>query len=136
MILARSQFEFARHLLFPLIPAGCINLLTGHHRMARGKTHIGAVLLSALVFLLLCGIVAGEFPELLSLTDNPTNDFTFRRTHDVALPALTNARRQVRAADTNLIDPASDPLFSRLGGFQKAVLFRPPLFILHTVLRT
>lgn len=104
--------------------------------MGRGRTHIGAVLVSALVFVLLCGIVAGEFPELLSLTDNPTNDFTFRRTHDVAVPVLLNARRQVRAVDTNLIDPAGDPPLSRPGGFQKAVLFRPPLFILHTVLRT
>jgi hypothetical protein len=104
--------------------------------MARGRTHIGAVLVAALVFVLLCSIVAGEFPELLSLTDNPTNDFTFRRTHDAALPVLVNARRQVRAVDTNVIDPASDPLFSRPGVFQKTVLFRPPLFILHTVLRT
>jgi hypothetical protein len=104
--------------------------------MARGRTHIGVVFVSALVFLLLCGIVAGEFPELLSLTDNPTNDFTLRRTHDVALPVLVDAHRQVRAVDINLIDPASDPLFFRLGAFQKAILFRPLLFILHTVLRT
>jgi len=44
--------------------------------MERKQTGIGKVIAQALILLLLCGIVGGEFPELLSLTDNASNDFT------------------------------------------------------------
>jgi hypothetical protein len=41
---------------------------------------LGRLLFSFAVCLLLCGIVFAEIPELLSLTDNVSNDFTIRKT--------------------------------------------------------
>jgi len=39
----------------------------------------GRLLFCSVVCLLLCGIVSAELPELLSLTDNTSNDFTTRK---------------------------------------------------------
>lgn len=35
--------------------------------------------LTFIAFLLLCGLVTAEIPELISLTDNPSNDFMIRK---------------------------------------------------------
>jgi hypothetical protein len=37
------------------------------------------ILVPTIVGLLLCGLVASELPEILSLTDNTANDFTIRK---------------------------------------------------------
>src|SRR5215472_6354116 len=48
--------------------------------MPKHRSIFGRVVLCLLVCVLLCGIVSSELPELLSLTDNTSNDFTFRKT--------------------------------------------------------
>jgi hypothetical protein len=80
------------------------------------RTEIRKILVSSLVALLLCGIVASEFPELLSLTDNTANDFTLRKTNTEGLRALPDA---VRVA-INFSVPAATLLHSRLVLFEKA----------------
>jgi hypothetical protein len=47
--------------------------------MTQHRSIFGRVVFCSLVFVLLCGIVSSELPELLSLTDNTSNDFTFRK---------------------------------------------------------
>src|SRR4029077_4932550 len=43
------------------------------------RSTFAVILLSCLACWLSCVIVLEEFPELLSLTDNPSNDFAVRR---------------------------------------------------------
>jgi hypothetical protein len=101
--------------------------------MQRGRTNIGMILVRALVLLMLCGIVAGEFPELLSLTDNATNDFTVRKADPAVAPTLVHARH-VRKADIDSYTCALE--FSRASSFETAELVPSRAFILHFVLRT
>jgi hypothetical protein len=104
--------------------------------MARGRTNIGKILVPALVFLLLCGIVGAEFPELLSLTDNTANDFTLRSTNSVVSPIRLDTSSHLRATDIESNTPAPGLLFSRLRSFEKAALVPSAAFILHPALRT
>jgi hypothetical protein len=104
--------------------------------MSRGRTNISKILLPGLVFLLLCGIVAGEFPELLSLSDNTANDFTVRRTDSVVSPAFLGASTHVRKADINSSTCTPELHFSRVSPFEKAELIPSAAFTVHSVLRT
>ena len=104
--------------------------------MVRSRLKIVGVLVPALLLLLLCGIVAAEFPELLSLTDNATNDFTVRNANGLVLPAVADAGRGVRVADADSNSPAFALLFSRLRLLEKASLLTQEPVILHAVLRT
>jgi len=103
--------------------------------MVSKRISIGKILARALLCLLLCGIVAGEFPELLSLTDNATNDFTVRGARSVVPTVRLNTSKHVRIADRDSV-PASNLLFSRLSPFEKAELIPSDVFILHSILRT
>jgi hypothetical protein len=96
---------------------------------------IGKIFARALLFLLLCGIVAGEFPELLSLTDNTANDFTVRSAQSVVPPVRLNVTKNVRIADKDFA-LAHNLLFSRLSPFEKAELVPSDVFILYSILRT
>jgi hypothetical protein len=104
--------------------------------MARNQPNIGKILVTAVVVLLLCGIVAGEFPELLSLTDNATNDFTVLRTKSVASRVLHAVRKQlpVSDVDSNTLTPAS--LFSYARPSEKEAYVPSGAFVLHPILRT
>jgi hypothetical protein len=93
------------------------------------------MLITALVTLLLCGIVAAELPELLSLTDVTANGFTMRRADSLVLPVFQSAK-DVQKAAIDFDNPALDSHFSRAGAFEKAALVLAPPFILHSVLRT
>jgi hypothetical protein len=89
-----------------------------------------------IVFLLLCGIVGGEIPELLALTDNTTNDFTIRNMNSVISPRLRNAGTHIRVAD--VVAPTitvHDILFQHFHPFERAA-FSSNALILGTVLRT
>jgi hypothetical protein len=99
-------------------------------------TKIRKLLVWSLFSILLCGIVASEFPELLSLTDNTANDFTIGKTNTEGLHALPDARGPVRIADINSSVPAATLLHSPLIPFEKAAPVPSELFILHSVLRT
>src|SRR5450432_2914912 len=102
--------------------------------MFRGRTMISKILLRALVSLLLCGIAASEFPELLSLTDNTSNDFTVRRTDSLALHARLEGSRRVQKADiaSNICVP--ELYFSLLSPLKEIELVVTDTFILDSVL--
>jgi hypothetical protein len=104
--------------------------------MKRGRSSLGKILVPALVFLMLCGIVAGEFPELLSLTDNATNDFTVIRTKSGALPALLHACSHHPSAQTNCATPAPSLLFPCLSPLEETLSIPSKRSALHSVLRT
>jgi len=67
--------------------------------MVSKRIIISKILAQAVLCLLSCGIVAGELPELLSLTDNATNDFTVTGSRPVVPPVRLNASKSVRIAD-------------------------------------
>jgi hypothetical protein len=94
------------------------------------KTFVAAV-----VSLLLCGITAAELPELLTLTDNTSNDFTICK---ISSSRLSNAQsvQNVQKAAIDLNNPSHSSLFLHLGPFVKAELIPALLFILHSILRT
>ena len=104
--------------------------------MARRRTRIGGTVAQVIVFLLLCGIVGGEFPELLSLTENTSNDFTVRKTNSMVSSLPRDASRHDRVSDLEPIIAAHDGTFSRFSPFEKAGLAPPDVFILYTILRT
>ena len=99
------------------------------------RTKIRKILVTSLVLLLLCSIVASEFPELLSLTDNTSNDFTLRKINTERLGALPGAGGPVRVADLNSSALAITLVHPPLISFEKAPV-ASELFILHSVLRT
>jgi hypothetical protein len=104
--------------------------------MMRKRASIARMFAQVIVFLLLCGIVGGEFPELLALTDNTTNDFTILKMNSVISPRLRNASRHVRVA--GVVEPnitAHDILSQHFHPFERAA-FSSDAFILGTVLRT
>jgi hypothetical protein len=96
---------------------------------------MGKILARALLCLLLCGIFSGEFPELLSLTDNATNDFTISGARSVVPTVRLNACKNVRIVDKDSA-PAPDFLFSRESPFKKAELVPSDVLILYSILRT
>jgi hypothetical protein len=104
--------------------------------MIRKRASIGRIVAQAIVFLLLCGIVGGEIPELLALTDNTANDFTVCKTKSVVSPLRRDTRRYIRLADAGPNIAAHGMLFPRLGPFEQVVLVSSQAFVLDTVLRT
>ena len=105
--------------------------------MARRRTRIGGTLAQVIVFLLLCGIVGAEFPELLSLTDNTSNDFTVRKTNSMVSSLPRDASRHHRVSDLEPnIAAHNGGTFSRLSPFEKAELVPSDVFILYSILRT
>jgi hypothetical protein len=103
--------------------------LVGGRRMPRRITTL-RMLGIALVSLLLCAIFASELPELLSLTDNTTNDFTVRSADSLFSPVLASARNVRKSA----IESTQDPLVGRMGSPEKTEL-APCLFILYSAQR-
>jgi hypothetical protein len=91
--------------------------------------------ITAIVSLLLCGIVAAELPELLSLTDNTSNDFTICKVSSSPLPNAQSVRNVQKAA-TDSKNPSHGSPFSHLGPLVKAQLIPAAVFILHSILRT
>jgi hypothetical protein len=120
----------------PIDSGPVYNLHAGNHRVLCRRINIAQLLVRALVLLLLCGIVAGEFPELVSLTDNAANDFTVRRTDSVGSPALLSAKRHVRI--TEMVSNTHSPQlpFSQVSPFEKAAFVPSDAFLLHSILRT
>ena len=68
--------------------------------MSPARIKIGPLFVVAVVSVLLCGIVAGELPELLSLTDNTANDFTVHNPNTFAKIALSHGNGPARIAGT------------------------------------
>lgn len=103
---------------------------------ARKKTDIGKIVAQALVLLLLSGIVFGEFPEILSLTDNTSNDFTVSKTTSAVAPLARDASRPARVSDLQLTMSADDPLISRTIPQKKAEWIPSDVLTHHFILRT
>jgi hypothetical protein len=104
--------------------------------MVRQRKNIGGILATAMIVLLLCTIVAGEFPELLTLTDNTTNDFTVVRIKSAASPALLAARKHRPASDVNSNTLAPGLLFSHELSLENDAYVPAGAFVLHPILRT
>jgi hypothetical protein len=129
--------QFAPGWLFPLclMRNRCITSCIGCEIML-GPIKIRKILLASLVSLLLCGVVASELPELLTLTNDTSNDFTVRNSSTASLRALPDAQRPVRIAHVNSSLPAGILLHSRLVAFEKPAPVPSELLALHSILRT
>jgi hypothetical protein len=104
--------------------------------MDRTPTNIGRILVPALVLLMFCGIVAAEFPELLTLTDSSRNDFTIRKVDSKASTIQHSASTHSGLAELSLNFPAIDLPFMRLGPLQRTTLVSSDIVTPHFVLRT
>jgi len=92
------------------------------------------LLLSCLACWLCCVIVFGEFPELLSLTDNASNDFAMRRT------TPTEGVHVLRVAKQTPIQIFARDVEHIAAEFRKSTVqetspTRCALFIINSVLR-
>jgi hypothetical protein len=94
----------------------------------------GRLLFSFVVCLLLCGIVSAEIPELLSLTDNASNDFTIHKTcRREFKPTLSAAIHKSLPPDTkNFECGAHTHCASTFVGVET---ISTDLLVLHSVLR-
>jgi hypothetical protein len=89
------------------------------------------MLVPVIAGMLLCCMVASELPELLSLTDNASNDFSIR-TSDSA-PILSVANQTPIPVD--MMDSESGTHPCRAGIFGRAKPSSSESFDLHPVLR-
>lgn len=104
--------------------------------MIRARLKIVGILIPALLLLLLCGIVAAEFPELLSLTDNAANDFTICKVKTLGSHDFPEASRAARTVDVDCSRAVSALLCSRVRPSEQGSLLASETVILHPVLRT
>jgi hypothetical protein len=104
--------------------------------VARKGTHFGKILAPGLFVLFLCVIVLVQFPELISLNEDTTNDFIIRKVNTADSLVVPDACRHQSITDIVAESPALESLFSRLSQFETTVLVPSDLSILHSVLRT
>jgi hypothetical protein len=102
--------------------------------MASKRTQIDKILVRVLAVLFLSVIVITQFPELLSLIDDTTNDFTVRTTNDLDSLVPLHASRPVFYIESNGPDP--ELTFSRVILADSPLRVPSKLFILNAVLRT
>src|SRR5208282_5232936 len=88
-------------------------------QMANRKTRISRILVTTLVFLVICGICAAEVPELLSLTDNTSNDFSVCKADLLVSSVRFEASRGNPVVDSNSNVFAPNFLFSHLNPFDQ-----------------
>lgn len=103
--------------------------------MPSRRSSASKLLVPIIVGLLLCGVIAAELPELLSLTDNTSNDFTLRKS-----PAPQGAQN-LRAASNNAgrVNTevfADNQQFGRTAAFDEVKRVSPNLFVVLCTLRT
>lgn len=103
--------------------------------MASKRTHVRNFLIPALLFLVLSGIVVAEIPELLTLTENTTNDFTVRNINTAVLRVFLETRNYVGIDGVDSAS-ASALLFSRSTPLDNAALVPSKLFLHNSDLRT
>ncbi len=103
--------------------------------MVSKQIRIGKAVASALVCLLLCGMVAAEFPGFLSLTDNAANDFTICLSDSRVSTLQPCAGRHARLFDPDSKAAAIDVHFSRLSLIEASLILSDAItsrFILRT----
>lgn len=119
------------------IDSGPVYKFNHRSQMARARMKIVGVLVPALFLLLMCGIVAAEFPELLSLTDNTANDFTICKVKTLQSHDVPDASRAARTIDINSTRAAYGLLdHSSLRPSEQGSSLTLEAVILHPVLRT
>ena len=93
------------------------------------------ILVPIIVGLLLCGLVTAELPELLSLTDNTSNDFTVRKAS--APQSTANAcAASYNSSRLNTKGFVHNQQVSRIAAFDNVKPASSSLFILLCTLRT
>jgi len=103
--------------------------------MSRHKSKVARFLFYALACLLICAAFASELPEQLTLTNDTSNDYSFRPSTSVKNIRPLNSLRQ----DSSFFVTTAPQhtswryLLSVLG---RASIQAESLFILHSVLRT
>jgi len=102
--------------------------------MTFGRTPHRTILIPAMAFLILCGIVVAELPELLCLTDNTTNDFTVRKAPAAVVRVFVETKIHVGVFAVNAASPL-ELLFSSPGSMDNVAAFPSKLFLLHSDLR-
>jgi hypothetical protein len=122
---------------YPLLsyPGGCIKSRAGGSRMFRRRSISAKMLVPIIASMLLCGIVAAEFPELLSLVDNVSNDFTIRKAGSAECAPMLRAANH-KPIPLNRKDSEYGTHIRWAATFGDA---KPPsseLFVFHSVLRT
>jgi hypothetical protein len=108
--------------------------LIGGRKMSR-RTTIVSGLGFVLTGVMLCAIFASELPELLSLTNNTSNDFTIACADWLVSPVLNSARIVLKAA-VKFNNSSQDPLFGHIGTPEKTDFCPSLFFIRYSVRRT
>jgi hypothetical protein len=104
--------------------------------MASKRTQIDRIFVQVLVVLLLSVIVMAQFPELLSLVDDTTNDFTVKTTNALDSLVLLHASRPVRIIYTESNCPEPGFPFSHVTLADNPLWVPSKLLMLNGVLRT
>jgi len=104
--------------------------------MTRARSHDGKIVVLVLVVLMLCVIVTVELPELLTLVDNTSNDFTVRKINTADSFVLQVVSNHPQSAFIEFCSSAPELPFSHLNPFEKARPVSSRLFVLYSDLRT
>jgi len=98
------------------------------------RSTFAVILLSCLACWLSCVIVLEEIPELLSLTDNTSNDFTARKAATAeGVHVLSVAKQGAIKIFARAMEHVEAEL--RKSTFQNTIPTCPALFIVNSVLR-
>jgi hypothetical protein len=104
--------------------------------MQHNRSRYRKIIVPVLVILMLCIVVTLEFPELLTLTDNTSNDFAVRRTNTSDQLVLQVSSRHQRSTDVEFYSSAPEVALSHVCSFEKVPQSLSKLFILLSDLRT
>lgn len=100
--------------------------------MSARHSTLTRLLLSCLACWLSCVIVFGELPELLSLTDNTSNDFAMRRAASADIHVLSVAKQSVVQIFARAVEYSAE---LRESTVEDRSASRSALFIINSVLR-
>jgi hypothetical protein len=102
--------------------------------MTSHRSILGRLAFATIACTLICTIVSAEMPELLTLTDNTSNDYAVRKANVLgSIRALSSAKQA--GACCSISVPLHSLLESWTVAFQDASQTPSGLFILHSVLR-
>jgi hypothetical protein len=103
--------------------------------MSLQKSKVARFLFYALACLLICAAFASELPEQLTLTNDTSNDYSFRPSTSVKNIRPLNSLRQDSSFFVTTA-PQHTSWRSLLSVLGRASIQAESLFILHSVLRT
>lgn len=100
--------------------------------MSKHRSTVARILISFAVCLLFCAVLCAEVPELMSLTDNVSNDFTIHKTGNREFAKALNAASHIHLLrDAERFERPSCASF-----LANPETPASPLFQLRSVLRT